>query len=92
MVDTAFLEPSDQRRRHWRGNLRLTGALMLVWFLVSFVAAFFARELSQNFFGWPLSFYMAAQGALLIYVVLVWCYARCMRRLDVACGVGEDIA
>jgi putative solute:sodium symporter small subunit len=92
MADTASLESTEQRRRHWRWNLRLTGSLLLIWFLVSFLAAFFARELSQDFFGWPVSFYMAAQGALLIYVVLVWCYARVMRRLDLACGVGEDIS
>jgi len=44
---------------------------------------FFARELSTfSAFGWPFSFYMAAQGLTLLYVALVGLYARRMRRLD----------
>jgi putative solute:sodium symporter small subunit len=42
-----------------------------------------------NFFGWPLSFYMAAQGSLIIYVLVIWYYARAMRKLDLEYGVDE---
>jgi putative solute:sodium symporter small subunit len=57
--------------------------LLLVWFLMTFGVIFFARELSGlTLFGWPLSFYMAAQGATLIYVVIVAVYAWRMQRLD----------
>ena len=42
-----------------------------------------------NFFGWPLSFYMAAQGSLIIYVVILYYYAKKMRQLDVEYGVDE---
>ena len=42
-----------------------------------------------NFFGWPLSFYMAAQGSLIIYVVIIWYYARAMRKMDLEYGVDE---
>ena len=45
-----------------------------------------------NFFGWPFAFYMAAQGSLIIYVVIIWYYARYMNNLDREYDVheGED--
>lgn len=72
-----------RRAEYWRRTRGLTAILMGVWFVVSFVLTFFARELSAwNFFGWPLSFYMSAQGSLIIFVVIIWLYARRMDRLD----------
>ena len=73
---------AETRRRYWRRNLRLIAWLLSIWFAVSFVLVWFARELSFDFFGWPFSFYMAAQGALLVYLALVVIYARWMNRLD----------
>jgi putative solute:sodium symporter small subunit len=55
------------------------------------VVSFFARELNEiTLFGFPFAFYMAAQGALAIYVVLIWFYAKRMNRLDREYGVHED--
>ncbi len=71
------------RAAYWRRTRRLTSQLLLVWFLVTFGVIFFARELSGiAFFGWPVSFYMAAQGATLIYVAIIGFHAWRMRRLD----------
>jgi putative solute:sodium symporter small subunit len=64
--------------------------LMLVGFVVTFGVSFFARELSFSVFGWPFSFWIASQGALVVYLVLVSVYARVMHRLDVRHGVAED--
>lgn len=76
-------EPIGKREKYWQRNLRLTGVLLLVWFVATFVVAFFARQLSElSFAGWPLGFYMAAQGSLIVYVIIVWYYARAMGRLD----------
>ena len=51
---------------------------------------YYARELGEiNFFGWPLSFYMGAQGSLIIYVLIIWYYARAMGKLDEEYGVAE---
>ncbi|WP_234016173.1 DUF4212 domain-containing protein [Magnetospirillum gryphiswaldense] len=60
-----------------------------LWFVVTFVVAWFARELSFSFFGWPFSFYMGAQGALIVYVWIIWYYARYMNNLDNEYGVEE---
>ncbi|MFL6663853.1 MAG: DUF4212 domain-containing protein [Rhizobacter sp.] len=66
----------------WRRNLRLTAVLLAVWFFVTFVIGWFARDLDFDFFGWPFSFWVAAQGALIVYVAIVWFYAVRMDRLD----------
>lgn len=69
--------------RYWHSTRRLTLQLLLAWFVSTFAIIFFARELSGfTLFGWPFSFYMAAQGSTLIYVFIVGLYAWRMRRLD----------
>ena len=71
------------RRQHWRSTRRLSAALLLLWLATSFGAVFFARELAGlTVFGWPLSFYLAAQGASLVYLAILGAYAWRMRALD----------
>ena len=79
----------DARQRHWRSNLLVTALLLLVWLLVTFGVSYFARELSFSFFGWPFSFWMAAQGSLVIYCLIVWFYAHHMALLDERHGLQE---
>lgn len=86
------MELTAKHREYWQRNLNLTMVLLAIWFVVTFVIGYFARELSFNFFGWPFSFYMGAQGSLVIYIILIWVYAKRMRQLDEEYGVeeGED--
>jgi putative solute:sodium symporter small subunit len=81
---------SERHRAYWQKNLSITGSLLLIWFLVTFGVAYFARDLSFTFFGWPFSFWVAAQGALIVYVIIIWYYARVMERLDREHGVAEE--
>ena len=81
---------SEALEEYWRRNLNVTAVLMTLWFVVTFVVSYFARELSFNFFGWPFSFYMAAQGSLFVYLLIVWFYARHMNALDREYGVDEE--
>ncbi|HWT72832.1 MAG TPA: DUF4212 domain-containing protein [Oxalicibacterium sp.] len=68
---------------YWQHARRLTAWLSAIWLIATFCVIFFARDLHHvSLFGWPLSFYMAAQGILLIYVSLVGIYAWRMHRLD----------
>lgn len=55
---------------------------MLVWLCTSFGPAFFARDLAMEIQGWPVYFWMAAQGALLIFVGIVVIYAWLMNRWE----------
>jgi len=71
------------RASHWRRTRRLTFVLMTVWLATGFCTVFFARELSRiTVFGWPLSFYMAAQGASLVCLAIIGVYAWRMRGYD----------
>lgn len=84
------IEISERHREYWRKNLVITAVLMAIWFVVTFVVGFYARELnSVVFFGFPLGFYMGAQGALVIYVVMIFYYAHYMNRLDEEYDVAE---
>jgi putative solute:sodium symporter small subunit len=75
---------------YWHKNLRLTAVLLAVWFVATFVLAWFAIPLSEiKFFGWPFSFYMAAQGSLIVYVTLIGVYAYVMHKYDLEHGVHE---
>ena len=84
------MQLTERHRQYWRTNLRITAVLMVIWFVVTFVVGYFARDLRFDFFGWPFSFWVAAQGALVVYVAIVGVYAYCMNRLDIAHGVAEE--
>jgi putative solute:sodium symporter small subunit len=84
------MQVSDNHQRYWKKNLRITAILMVIWFVVTFVVAFYARDLSFTMFGWPFSFWMGAQGALVIYVVIIAYYAHYMNKLDQEHGVAEE--
>jgi len=80
---------TDKHREYWQRNLKITAILLVIWFLVTFVVGFFARDLTFNFFGWPFSFWVGGQGALIVYLVIVGFYARHMNKLDQEYGVAE---
>lgn len=82
---------SSRPHSYWRRNQCLIGLLLALWAGVAFGVAFFARELDFVFFGWPFSFWVAAQGAPLVFLFIVWIYARTMARLDRA-GLPPDDA
>jgi putative solute:sodium symporter small subunit len=87
------VELTARHREYWNKNLVITGILLFIWFVVTFVEAWYARELNSfTFLGFPLGFYMSAQGSLIVYVVLIWIYARYMNNLDKQYDVdeGED--
>lgn len=91
-AEAAAAQLAARRLAYWRSTRRLTGALLACWFLISFPMIFFARQLSGVvLFGWPLSFYVAAQGASLVYVAIIGLYAWRMRRLDREFGQQEQL-
>ena len=68
---------------YWRQTKRLTSALLFVWCVLTFSVLFFARELaSLQFFGWPFSFYMTAQGLTLIYVLILGIFSFYSHRIE----------
>lgn len=84
------MELTAKHHEYWRKNLVITAVLLGIWFVATFVEAWYARELNQiSFLGFPLGFYMSAQGSLIIYVVIIFVYARYMEKLDKQYGVEE---
>jgi len=84
------MELTETQRHYWQKNLRITAILLAIWFFVTFVIGYYARELNFSFFGWPFSFWVAAQGALIVYVAIIGFYAWYMNRLDQEHGVAEE--
>lgn len=84
------MQLSAKHEEYWRRNLTVTGILLAIWFVATFIVGWFARDLNNvTFLGFPLGFYMSAQGSLIIYVVVIWVYARFMGKLDKEYGVDE---
>lgn len=76
------------KQRYWYRVRALTLTLLLLWFVVTFGVIFFARELAGlELFGWPVPFYMAAQGTTLIYLLIIGVYALAMKKLDALASV-----
>jgi putative solute:sodium symporter small subunit len=84
------MQVSAKHQAYWSKNLRITAILLAIWFVATYVVGFFARDLNFTFFGWPFSFWMGAQGSLVIYVAIIWFYARYMNNLDHEYGVAEE--
>ena len=76
----AMVDPPAQEKHDPR-VLALKAGLLAAWGGLSFVCCFFARELSFMAFGWPFSYWMAAQGSVLGFIAIVVVYATVMRRL-----------
>lgn len=77
---------------YWRANLRFLGTLLVIWFTVSFGAGvLLADTLDQfSFLGFPLGFWFAQQGAIYVFVVLIFVYVVGMQRIDRTFGVGDE--
>lgn len=81
----------EKLEAYWNENKRLTWIVMIIWFIVTYVAAFFAPELNKiSFLGFPLGYYMGAQGSLIVFVILIFFYAARMNKLDRKYGVEEE--
>jgi len=87
------LERADQTvlDAYWRRNLRLTLTLLSIWFVVGYLLAIVLAPALNNFtfLGMPLGFWIAQNGAIYVFVLLILIYAVMMNRLDKEFGVEE---
>ena len=86
------MQLTEKHREYWNRNLKMTTVLLTIWFVVTFVVGWFARELNGIEIIGPLGFYLGAQGSLVVYVLIIWYYGKYMNNLDIEYGVheGED--
>ena len=82
----------QQKKDYWRYNLRLTMTLLAIWFVVAYLlSGLWAESLNEvSFLGFPLGYYMAAQGSLAIFVIEIAVYARLMNKKDLEYGIYEE--
>jgi putative solute:sodium symporter small subunit len=82
----------EQKRSYWRYNMTLTTILLIIWFVTTYlVSGLWAGWLNQfSFLGFPLGYYMAAQGSLAIFVIEIAVYAWLMNKLDLKYGIREE--
>jgi len=75
---------SQHHRAYWRANLRILVILLCLWATASFVLSIFLVEPLNRFRvgGFPLGFWFAQQGAIYVFVALIFVYAKLMDRLD----------
>ena len=71
-------------REYWRKNITCVLGLLVIWFVVSYgCSILFVEELNTiTFGGFQLGFWMAQQGSIYVFVVLIFVYVRIMNRLD----------
>ena len=83
---------TERFQRYWRANKRLIGALIVVWGVVSLGAGvLFVDTLNTiTLFSIPLGFWIAQQGAIYVFVVLIFAYAVLMDRIDHRYHADED--
>ena len=76
---------------YWAENKRLTTITLIIWAIVSFGAAFFVEALNHIvIFGFPLGYYVGAQGALIVFVLLIFNYSRTMNLVDHKYNLHEE--
>ena len=82
----------EQARTYWRRSLFLVVRLMVIWFVVSFgCGILWVDELNQfSLGGYKLGFWFAQQGAIFVFIGLIFYYVVAMARLDREFGVEED--
>ena len=81
----------DNLEQHWAETRSLTTWILILWFIFSMGIFFFANSLNSiTFFGWPLGFYMAAQGSLVIFVVLIVVLNIKQEKIDDKYGLAEE--
>ncbi|MEM9399839.1 MAG: DUF4212 domain-containing protein [Verrucomicrobiota bacterium] len=75
---------AEKMRAYWKSNIRILSLLLAIWFFVSFVAGIlFVDELDQiRIGGFGLGFWIANQGAIYVFVGLIFAYVVLMNRLD----------
>ena len=85
------MNDNSRREEHWRRTKSLMIVTLTIWFIFSFVVHWFAGALnSVEFFGWPLGFYMAAQGSEIVFVITLFWFARAQHKIDTDCGFAEE--
>jgi putative solute:sodium symporter small subunit len=89
----ARMNPEERRRAYWRENMRMIVILLVIWFAAGYLHPPFAKILNETriLTGFPLGYWLASQGSLIVFVILIFFYAWYMNNvLDPKYGFNEE--
>jgi putative solute:sodium symporter small subunit len=76
---------------YWKKTSGLMWTMLAIWVVAGFVIHLFAPSLNKiHVFGFPLGFYIAAQGSLIVFVVQLFWFAKRQNQIDEEFGVAEE--
>lgn len=82
---------SPDRVSYWNKTRNLMFIMLALWVFFGYVIHMFVGSLNSiTFIGFPLGFYMAAQGSLIAFVIMLFVFARKQNAIDEEHGVAED--
>ena len=80
----------SNKERHWEKTRGLMMITLAIWFVFSIVIFMFGEGLNNaSFLGYPLAYYMCAQGSIVIFVVLIFWFANRQEKIDEEFGFAE---
>ncbi len=84
-------ETSEQRDIHWSRTRNLMILHLVIWFVFAYLIHWFASDLNAiSFLGFPVGYYMAAQGSLAVFVIQLFVFVRQQDAIDRDCGLAEE--
>lgn len=83
---------SERHKAYWKRNVRFLIILLSVWFIVSFILGIALSDELDNysFLGFKLGFWIAQQGSIIVYIVLIFIYVKGMERLDKEFDISDE--
>lgn len=83
--------PPEVARRHWGRSKRLMLMTLAIWLVAGFAVHVFVGTLNEIvILGFPLGYFAAAQGSLIVFLVLIFWFAHRQNKIDEDCGVAEE--
>ena len=80
----------SNKEKHWDKTKSLMIITLALWFLFGYVIFMFGSSLNEgSFLGYPLAYYMCAQGSIVIFVVLIFWFANRQEKIDEEFGFAE---
>ena len=84
-------ETTQRMAEHWQKTRNLTIAVLVLWVIFAFVVHWFAKGLNaSSFLGFPLGYYFAVQGSLVIFVLLIFGQNLMQDKIDADAGISES--
>ncbi len=84
----------SNKEKHWEKTRGLMILTLVIWFIFGYLIFMFGSSLNEgSFLGYPLAYYMCAQGSIVAFVILIFWFANSQEKIDEEFGFqerGED--